>query len=314
MHLAILLSAAIAVAAPTALAQSAVASTSRAVRIADRTSTVGEQRVRYLQAGLGDTLVVLVHGWPASADNWRDVMPLLAHRYRVVAPDLRGVGGSSSPSRDYSKAALARDLHAFVQSLGARCVIVVGHDIGGMVAYAYARQFPGDVAGVAILDVPVPGFAPWDTVAIAPYAWHFDFNAQRPLAEQLVRGRQAAYFRYFVDNTGGNAQAIDDAEIARTARAYGSPTQLSAGFGFYRTFDQDKAFNTAQRGPLHTPLLIVGADRSMGEFTATMADAMRAHGATGVRIATVTQSSHWVAEEQPSQVAKLIDDFVSSLR
>lgn len=318
MHRAILLAAALTAAPPAAVAQRAAPPArppaSRAGDIADRTATVGDQRVRYLAAGAGDTLVVLVHGWPASADSWRDVIPRLAGRYRVVAPDLRGVGGSASPSRDYSKAALARDLHAFVRTLGARRVVVVGHDVGGMVAYAYARQFPADVAGVAILDVPVPGFAPWDAIAASPHAWHYDFHAQRPLAEQLVAGRQATYFRYFVDRTAGNARAIDDAEIARFARAYESPTQLAAGFGFYRTFDQDAAFNAAHRGPLRVPLLLVGGDRGMAATTAVTAAAMRAHGATDVRTATVTRSGHWVAEEQPSQVAGLIDRFAAGRR
>lgn len=290
------------------------ATASRQPAIADRLVTRGEQSVRYLEAGAGDTLVVLLHGWPANADNWREVMPLLAARYRVVAPDLRGVGGSSSRSRDYSKAALARDIHAFVRGLGARRVFVVGHDIGGMVAYAYGRQFPTEVAGVAILDVPVPGFAPWDSVAASPHAWHYGFHAQRPLAEALVAGRQATYFRYFVDQTAGNPGAIEDREIARFARAYASTAQLAAGFGFYRTFDQDKAFNAAQRGPLSVPLLLLGGDRAMAETLPVTAQALRAHGATDVRTATITQSGHWLPEEQPAQVAEAIDRFVGDSR
>jgi pimeloyl-ACP methyl ester carboxylesterase len=281
--------------------------------IADRQATVGGQRFRYLEAGSGDTLIVLVHGWPQDADEWRKVMPRLAARNRVVAVDLPGIGGSTSPSRDFTKAALARELHAFVQSLHARRVVLVGHDVGGMVTYAYARQFPGDIAGAAILDVPLPGLAPWDKVEVMPQAWHFDFNAQQPLAEQLVEGRQARYFRYFLDRNAANPKAISDAEVAGYAAAYRSPAQLSAGFGFYRAFAQDKAFNDGQRGPFALPLLVVGADHSLGAGATALAQALREHGASNVRTATIDDAGHWVAEEQPDQVVRLVAGFVGGL-
>jgi pimeloyl-ACP methyl ester carboxylesterase len=292
-----------------ASAASPAAASRDTLQIADRQVTVGQQRVRYLEAGAGSTLVVLVHGWPASADSWREVIPLLSDKFRVIAPDLRGIGGSSSPSDDYSKAALARDLHAFVQSRGARRVVIVGHDIGGMVAYAYARQFPRDVAAVAILDVPLPGIASWDQIATAPHAWHFDFHAQEPLAESLVAGKQERYFRYFIDQTAGNARAISDAEVRRFARAYSSSAQLSAGFGFYRTFDADKTFNRAQTRPLAVPMLLMGGDKSFAHMAEELATALKQLGASNVRTALVKDSGHWVAEEQPAQTARLIADF-----
>lgn len=284
--------------------------------IADRQALVGVQRFRYLEAGAGETLIVLLHGWPQDADEWHKVMPRLATRYRVVAVDLPGVGGSTSPSRDFSKAAMARDLHGFVQSLGAKRVVLVGHDIGGMVAYAYERQFPGDVQGVAILDVPLPGLAPWDKIETIPQAWHFQFNAQAPLAEQLVAGRQAGYFRYFryfIDRNAGNPKAISDADVAGYAAAYRSTDQLSAGFGFYRAFAQDKLFNDGQRGPLAVPLLVAGADRSLGAGADVLVQALRDHGASDVRSATIEGAGHWVAEERPDDVARLIETFVSTI-
>ncbi|MBB5713063.1 alpha/beta fold hydrolase [Sphingomonas xinjiangensis] len=299
----------VAIAAPNAVPAAAL----EATRIADRSVTIGDQTVRYLEAGRGDTLIVLVHGWPQSADEWRQVIPKLADRFRVVAPDLRGIGGSQSPSRDYSKAALARDLHSFVQSLGAKHVVLVGHDVGGMVTYAYARQFPQDLTGAAILDVPLPGFAPWEYVEKLPQAWHFDFHAQQPLAEVLVQGRQAAYFRYFIDHNGANTKAIGDQEIARFAQAYASPAQLSAGFGFYRAFPRDKEFNAAQRAALSLPLLVAGAEHSLGAGAAALAGDLRAHGASDVRVATIDKSGHWIAEEQPDAVAALIWEFAAEV-
>ncbi|WP_072572311.1 alpha/beta fold hydrolase [Granulibacter bethesdensis] len=279
--------------------------------IADRRAWVGVQRFRYLEAGAGDTLIVLLHGWPQDADEWHKIMPRLATRYRVVAVDLPGVGGLTSPSRDFSKAAVARDLHGFVQGLGARRVVLVGHDIGGMVAYAYARQFPGDVQGVAILDVPLPGLAPWDKIETIQQAWHFQFNAQAPLTEQLVAGRQASYFRYFIDSNAGNPKAISDVDVAGYAAAYESANQLSAGFGFYRTFPQDKLFNDGQREPLAVPMLVAGADRSLGAGVQVLAQALRDHGVSEVRSATIEGAGHWVAEEKPDEVAQLIERFVA---
>jgi len=283
------------------------------VSIAEHVAQVGDQRVRYLESGTGDTLVLLVHGWPQTADEWRRVMPLLGNGYRVVAPDLRGIGGSRSPSRDYSKAALARDLHAFVETLGARRVVVVGHDIGGMVAYAYARLFPQQTTGVAILDVPLPGLAPWNMVAASPQAWHFDFNKQHPLAETLIAGRQRLYYRYFIDQKATNSKAVSDREVERYARAYASADQLAAGLGLYRTFDQDAAFNISHQGAMTVPMLLAGADGSMGQGIRPMAEALRASGVREVEPAIIERSGHWVAEEQPTSIARLIKQFVTRL-
>jgi pimeloyl-ACP methyl ester carboxylesterase len=299
--------------APPAAADAGPAPGAAHATISERQATVGGQRFRYLEAGSGDTLIVLVHGWPQDADEWRKVMPRLAARDRVVAVDLPGIGGSTSPSRDFSKAAMARDLHAFVQSLHARRVVLVGHDVGGMVTYAYARQFADDIEGAVILDVPLPGLAPWDKVEVMPQAWHFGFNVQQPLAEQLVEGRQARYFRYFLDRNAANSKAISDADVAGYAAAYGSAAQLSAGFGFYRAFGRDKAFNDGQRGAFETPLLVVGADHSLGAGVMALAQALREHGASNVRTASIDNAGHWVAEEQPEQVIRLVVGFVSGL-
>lgn len=276
-------------------------------------ASIDGQRFRYLEAGSGDTVIVLLHGWPQDADKWRRVVPLLAERYRVIAVDLPGVGGSTSPSRDFSKAAMARELRRFVLSLDAKRVMLVGHDIGGMVSYAYVRQFPDDLIGAVILDVPLPGLAPWDKIETIPQAWHFDFNAQQPLAEQLVTGRQVSYFRYFFDNNAGNPKAISDADVVGYAAAYDTADQLAAGFGFYRAFPEDKLFNDSQREPLPTPLLVAGADRSLGAGTEVLAQALRDHGASKVRVATIAGSGHWVAEERPDEVADLIDRFVTTV-
>lgn len=289
--------------------------------IVDRTVQVGARQVHYLRAGSGPTTIVLLHGWPQSSYEWRRVMPLLADRFTVVAPDLPGIGGSSgpaggasAPTAAFEKAALARDLHSFVATLGARRVVLAGHDVGGMVAYAYARLYPRELAGVAILDVPLPGVAPWDAIRASGHAWHFQFHEQHPLAETLVAGRQAAYFRYFINSNAANPSAIPDADVAAFARAYESPASLHAGFGFYRAFAADGQFNRAHAEPLDVPVLLAGADRSMGSGEAEMERGLRALGVRDIRVAVIPNSGHWIAEENPQATATVIAGFAAGVR
>ena len=286
----------------------------RAVIVHDGVVDTGAIKVHYLRAGTGGTMVVLVHGWPESSREWRSVLPILAQRFTVVAPDLRGVGGSDAPATGYDKETLARDLHGLITALHPTRVIVVGHDIGGMTAYAYARLYPAEAAGVVILDVPLPGVGPWTQVKTDPRAWHFGFNVQDPLAEKLVRGRQEIFFRYFIDQMSVNPTAVTDADVAAFARAYEGPERLRAGFAFYRAFDADEVFATSHTGPLATPLLLAGGDHSMGPLEDPTAQGLRALGASDVRIAIIASSGHWIAEEQPEATAKLITDFADSLR
>jgi pimeloyl-ACP methyl ester carboxylesterase len=277
--------------------------------IEDRTITVGDQTFRYLTAGTDGPPIVLLHGWPESADEFRRIMPELARDHTVYAPNLSGVGGTTAPHRDWRKEALARDIKAFADALKLKKPLLVGHDIGGMVAYAYARQFPEALSGVAILDVPIPGLAPWNDIATSHYAWHFDFNDQVGLAEKLVAGQQTDYFRYFIDSAAANPGAISDADIAIYASAYGTDDQLRAGFEFYRAFDKDAAFFRSHDGPLNVPMLILGGEHSMQAALPVMAESFAAHGITNIKTLAIAGSGHWLAEEQPDATAAAIADF-----
>jgi pimeloyl-ACP methyl ester carboxylesterase len=114
----------------------------------------------YLRAGTGETTIVLLHGWPESSHEWHKVIPALSEKYTVIAPDLRGIGSSRATATGYDKVTLAEDIHELVTQLGLKHVYVVGHDIGGMVAYAYARVHPADLSGAAIIDIPIPVSSP----------------------------------------------------------------------------------------------------------------------------------------------------------
>lgn len=274
---------------------------------------IEDQRFQYFEAGSGDTLILLLHGWPQDASEWQKIVPLLADRFHVIAVDLPGIGGSTSQSRDFSKARIAQEMSRFVKTFEARNLVIVGHDIGGMIAYAYARLFASEVTGAIILDVPLPGLGAWKEIETLPESWHFRFHAQTPLAEQLVAGRQAQYFRYFIDAMAMDTKAITDAEVDGYAAAYAAPDQLSAGFGFYRTFPQDEQFNAEHDGPLAVPLLIAGGSASLGEGTTLLAHALQGHGVQDARSAVIMTSGHWVAEEQPAQTAALIEAFAEEV-
>jgi pimeloyl-ACP methyl ester carboxylesterase len=282
--------------------------------ISDHRVTVGGQEVRYLRAGSQGTPIVLLHGWPQSAEQWRHVMPILARNHVVYALNLRGVGGTSAPTQDWRKETLARDLEAFLTQLNIDRPMLAGHDIGGIVAYAFARLYPARLRGVAVLDVPLPGLDPWDAIARSPHAWHYDFHAQQPLAEKLVTGRQAVYFRYFIDRVAKHPKAIEDEAVGVYAAAYASPGSLQAGFEFYRAFAADATFLAAQRSELDLPLLLVGGDSGMGSNLPVLAQALRNVGARDVRSVVIKDSGHWLAEEQPVSTAEALASFARDVR
>lgn len=150
-------------------------------------------------------------------------------------------------------------------------------------------------------------------VAASPHAWHFDFNKQVPLAEKLIAGRQRSYFRFFIDQKAADAQAVSNDEVERYAQAYASSEQLAAGLGFYRTFDEDAAFVRTHQGAMTIPIMLAGADGSLGQGIVPMAEALSASGVQEVETATIERSGHWVTEEQPAAVAKLVRQFAARL-
>lgn len=271
-----------------------------------------DQVVRFLSAGTGDQAVVLLHGWPQSSHEWRKVMALLPGDYLVIAPDLRGIGGTSAPSADSRKSTLAADIYSLAKHLGLQRPLVVGHDIGGMVAYAYARAYPEVTRGALVLEGPLPGVGPWEQMMGTPMAWHFAFNKLSPLAEDLVDGRQVTYFRHFFDKFAHNAAAMTDADIKTYVEAYGALPQLLSGFNLYRSLDDDVAANRSDDRPLDVPMLVAGAEFSAGRIAGLFADGLRTLNVSRVENTTIPDSGHWVAEENPGYVTTLIEKFMAA--
>ena len=238
-------------------------------------------------------------------------MPRLATRFTVIAADLRGIGGSKATPDGYDAANLAEDVRQLAQRLKVERAYVVGHDLGGIVAYALARLYPNETRGVMILDVPLPGIEPWEDVKADPLLWHINFHQTPDLPEQLIAGRQEAYFRHFWSLGTVNGDAISDGDAAHYAGAYATPEQLRAGFEMYRALPPSEQFNAAQRSAIDVPLVLAGGDHGFGPLLPDIAEALQTHGWTNVSVELIESSGHYVADEQPQAVAALIERYAS---
>jgi pimeloyl-ACP methyl ester carboxylesterase len=266
-------------------------------------------RLHYVTAGEAARTLVLLHGFPQTWWEWHRVLaPLAAAGFRVVAPDYRGAGHSWRPVSGYDKRTMAQDLHTLLhRHLGvAGPIVLVGHDIGLMVAYAYAQAYRDDVSQLVLMDAPLPGTAVFDRLRGDPRVWHFAFHGARDVAEMLVAGRERAYLQAFFNARVFDPSTISDADLDVYTSAYSAPGAMRAGFEAYRAFDQDAADNRAaleRNGRLAIPVLAVGGMISttgplMEEMLREVADDV-----TGVRIPS---TAHWIPEENPS-------DFVAAL-
>jgi len=268
------------------------------------TAQVNETTLHFVRGGLGPA-VILLHGFPEDWYAYHRVMPLLAKQFTVVAVDLRGIGGSSATADGYDAANMAEDVHQLAEHLHLDHVYVVGHDIGGMVAYAFVRRYSETSRGVMMLDIPLPGLGPWDAVKANPITWHMNFQQTRDLPEQLIAGRQAIYFRYFLDKN-----TFSDADVIRYAASYAAPEHLRAALEIYRAFPANEKFNAAQRSTIGVPLVLAPGENSPFEkLMPSLAEALRAHGCANVKIEVIKNSVHYVADEQPEAVAELVTQY-----
>jgi pimeloyl-ACP methyl ester carboxylesterase len=256
-------------------------------------------------AGTGP-VVVLIHGYAETSDSWAPLATELVKTYTVIVPDLRGIGSSSRPAGGYDKKTQAADIRAVVTTLGFDRTFVVSHDIGIMVAYAYAALYPDKVERLVVMDAPLPGIAPWDDIVKDHRLWHFSFWG--PDEERLVQGRE----RIYLDGIWNNFSATpttqpDDATRKFYAAQYAKPGAMRAGFAHFKAFSQDVQDNQAfARTKLTMPVLAVGGEKSFG---ATQAVVMR-NVAVNVREAVVPNSGHWLMEESPVYTVALVRDYL----
>jgi pimeloyl-ACP methyl ester carboxylesterase len=275
--------------------------------IQDHTANVNGVTLHYLQAGTGKgTPVVLLHGYAETSHMWRPLMPRLADHHVVIAPDLRGAGASSKPEGGYDKKNMAQDIHALVKSLGYPKVKIVGHDIGLMVAYAYAAQYPDEVESIVLMDAFLPGVGDWTKVWLLRDLWHFHFYGETPL--KLVDGRERIYFEHFWnDFAADRTHSVPEADRQFYAKEYARPGGMRAGFEYFRNFEQDaKDFAGFAQTTLTMPMLVLSGEKAGGQFLIDQGKLV----ATNVEGVIVTGSGHWLMEEAPQQTIPALVAFL----
>jgi len=276
--------------------------------IAHHYADLGDVRLHYVTAGSGFP-IVLLHGWPQSWYEWRHIIPTLAERYQVIAPDLRGLGDSSRPLDGYDKKTVGNDIWRLVNgTLGIKEFFLVGHDWGGPTAYAIAAVHPDAVRKLCILDVSIPGDGS-PNISQGGRRWHHAFHQTLDLPEALVAGREDIYLGWFYRTYGARPDAIPDADIAEYLRTYRQPGALRAGFSYYRNIPRDIADNAAiaEKFKLPMPVLALGGDSGWGRGMEVVRSLERM--ATDVRGGVIRNSGHWIPEEQPAELLRRLLEF-----
>jgi pimeloyl-ACP methyl ester carboxylesterase len=273
--------------------------------IVSKTADVGGLKLHYLTAGKGPA-VILLHGYTQTSRMWRPIMPLLAEKFTVIAPDLPGIGDSEIPKKGLDMKSAAISIHGLVKSLGIEKARVVGHDIGLMVAYAYAAQFPSETEKLVVMDAFLPGVAGWEAVYNDPEIWHFRFNGATP--EALVRGRERTYFDYFWnDFAADKTHSLPEADRVAYAAAYARPGRMHAGWEYFVSFQKAaKDFAELSKTKLTMPVLAIGGEKANG---AVLGEQMRLV-ATNATMIVLKDCGHWVLEEKPKETTEALIKFL----
>ena len=287
-----------------ALAGTIYATPARAA-IESRTATVGGVKLHYLASGQGP-VVILLHGYAETSRMWRPLIPRLAEKFTVIAPDLPGIGDSDIPKAGLDMKSAAAAVHALATSLGVERARVVGHDIGLMVAYAYAAQFPTEVEKLVLMDAFLPGVPGWEPIYNNPSIWHFRFNGPTP--EALVNGRERTYFDHFWnDFAADKAHSIPEAERAAYAASYARPGRMRAGWAYFVSFPQTaKDFEELSRTKLNMPVLSIGGEKANGAALGAQAKLV----ASDVTTIVLENTGHWLMEERPQATMDALIGFL----
>ena len=266
----------------------------------------GEATIHVRTGGQGPT-VVMLHGFGDTGDMWAPLAAAMEKDHTVIVPDLRGMGLSSHPEGGYDKKTQATDIAKVLDRLQVDKADLVTHDIGNMVGYALAAQYPDRIRRWVAMDAPLPGIGPWNEIIQNPLLWHFNFRG--PDVERLVAGRERIYLDRFWNELSANPQAIDEATRNHYAALYARPGGMHSAFNQFAAFSQDAIDNKAfaAKGKLTMPILAIGADKSFGT---AMADDLR-FVAADVSSAVIANSGHWLMEEQPAATVAAIHGFLS---
>jgi pimeloyl-ACP methyl ester carboxylesterase len=271
----------------------------------DMAVTGGTLHVRFGGSG---PAVLMLHGFGDTGDMWQPLAEVLVKDHTVIVPDLRGMGLSSHPEDGYEKTSQARDIAKIIDELKVGSVSLVTHDIGNMVGYAFAAQFPDRVARWVVMDAPLPGLGTWEQQLLNPRVWHFNFRG--PDVERLVAGRERILLDRFYNELSANPAGIDEPTRRHYSALYARPGAIhSALSGQFAAFSKDAEENKAlfaKVGKLRMPVLAVGGDHSYGAAMKTELESV----ASDVQGAVIANSGHWIMEEQPQQAVAVITAFL----
>jgi pimeloyl-ACP methyl ester carboxylesterase len=284
----------------------AMAHTPEPAGITSHYATVNGVTLHYLRSGDGQgTPVVLLHGYTETSHMWLPLMAKLKGR-TVIAVDLPGAGDSSMPATGYDKKTMAQDIHALTRQLGYQKVQLVGHDIGLMVAYAYAAQYPQDVQSLTLMDAFLPGVGDWQKVWLLRDKWHFNFYGDTPL--KLVQGRERIYFEHFWNDFAADPKhSLSEADREYYTAQYARPGRMRAGFEYFHTFTQDaQDFSEFAKTPLTMPVQVITGEKASGKFLITQASLV----APNVQGVIIPGSGHWLMEEATDQTIPAIVTFL----
>ena len=296
MLLAVLLAA-----ASPALAQSGSGDSPIESRFAD----AGGMRFHYLTAGKGPA-VILLHGYTQTSRMWRPLIPRLAGKFTVIAPDLPGIGDSDIPQDGFDMKTASVRVHALAKALGVTRARVVGHDIGLMVAYAYATQFPAEVEKLVVMDAFLPGVPGWELAYNDPNTWHFRFNGPTP--EALVQGRESTYFAYFWNDLAADGtRSLPPADREAYVAAYSRPGRMHAGWAYFAAWpDTAKNFAALAQTQLTMPVLSIAGEKA----SAAILGPQMKRVATDVKVIELKGSGHWLMEERPKETMDALVAFL----
>jgi pimeloyl-ACP methyl ester carboxylesterase/quercetin dioxygenase-like cupin family protein len=291
-----------------------IAALPAAANIQPYSSSFSVQEIRangttlHVRVGGTGPAVVLVHGYGDTGDMWAPLAAALAADHTVIVPDLRSMGLSAVADHGFEKMNQAKDIADVLDTLHVASAAIVGHDIGNMVAFAFAERYPERTTKLVMMDAPVPGVGPWDDILKSPLLWHFRFGGVD--MERLVAGRERIYLDRFWNDFAADPSKFDEASRAHYAQLYAKPGHMHAGFAQFAAFDQDVVDNKAAvgRGRLQMPVLAIGGDHSL---SSTMAYIMR-FAADNVHGVVIAESGHWLMEEQPKPTVSAIVDFLSA--
>jgi pimeloyl-ACP methyl ester carboxylesterase len=276
----------------------------------EKSATVDGVRINYKIGGQGP-LIVLLHGYAETSHMWLPLMPLLGASHTVIAPDLRGAGNSERTADGYDKKTMAKEIRALVHELGYTAPVqVVGHDIGLMVAYAYAAQYPKEVNQLVLMDAFLPGIGDWRDVWLMRDLWHFHFYGETP--EALVKGRERTYLEHFWNDFAADRnKSVPEADRQLYAAAYARDNGVHATFQYFKTFEQDaKDFAALSTTRLEMPVLILTGEKASGTGLITQGRLV----ANNVEGVVVKGSGHWLMEEAPKQVIPALVAFLTGKR